>query len=63
MMIENLLWKGDKDVALTDARKSGCVLSLWFKLAQIREQRRSEFAHWLQQTHARYAARFGKAAA
>jgi hypothetical protein len=63
MMIETLFWKGDSDTTLADARKSGCVLSLWFQLAQAREQRRAEFASWLQKMHAKYGARFGRCAA
>jgi hypothetical protein len=55
-------WDGDRNAALVEARRSGCVLGLWFRLAQVRERRRSEFAAWLQRMHAKYASRFGRLA-
>ena len=62
-LLEIFLWEGNRAAALAAARENGCALTLWFKLAQAREKFRDECAAWLEDVHARYAMRFGKAAA
>lgn len=57
------LWEGDRDRSLAEARRGGCALDLWFRLAQQREKCHHEFAAWLRDVHTRYRARFGQAAA
>jgi hypothetical protein len=57
------LWEGDRDRALTEARRSGCALDLWFRLAEQRAKSHQEFSAWLKEVHAKYRARFGNAAA
>ncbi|HJY76811.1 MAG TPA: hypothetical protein VKE95_09270 [Burkholderiales bacterium] len=57
------LWEGDRDRALAEARRGGCALDLWFKLAEQRARYHQEFSAWLRDVHARHRARFGKAAA
>jgi len=59
-LLEIFLWEGNRTAALAAERSSGCALALWFKLAQAREKFRDECAAWLEDVHARYAARFGK---
>jgi hypothetical protein len=56
-------WEGDRNVSLAEARRSGCALGLWFKLAEARAKYGQEFAAWLKDVHARYAMRFGRAGA
>ena len=56
-----LFWEADRDAALAEARNGGCPLSLWFTLAQQREMRHREFLAWLNDVHAKFRTRFGKA--
>jgi hypothetical protein len=57
------LWEGDRNRVLIEVSRGGCALGLWFRLAQQREKYHREFAAWLKEVHAKYRARFGKAAA
>jgi hypothetical protein len=45
------LWEGDRDRALTEARRSGCALDLWFRLAEQRAKSHQEFSAWLKEVH------------
>ena len=53
------LWGADRDAALGAARDAGCVLGLWFKIAQQREQHSQDFSKWLKSVHQQCRARFG----
>jgi hypothetical protein len=55
------LWGADRDAALAAARDAGCVLGLWFKIAQQREKHPQDFATWLMSVHRNCRARFGVA--
>jgi hypothetical protein len=59
LLMEMFLWQTDRDATLAAARRSGCALGLWFGLAQGREKCQDSAA-WLQDTHAKYGARFGR---
>jgi hypothetical protein len=54
------LWQDNRSASLSQARNSGCALGLWFNLGLARASNPQEFAFWLQQTHAKYGARFGR---
>ena len=53
------LWGADRNAALGAARDAGCVLGLWFKIAQQRERHAQGFATWLKSVHRECRARFG----
>jgi len=55
------LWGADRDATLAAARDAGCVLELWFKIAQQREKHPQDFATWLKSVHQNCRARFGVA--
>ena len=57
------LWEGDRDRSLAEARRGGCALGLWFRLAEQRARSQQEFSGWLKDVHAKYRACFGKAGA
>ena len=54
-------WGADRDAALAKARDAGCVLGLWFQLAQQRAKFHRGFSAWLNEVHEKYRARFGVA--
>lgn len=51
LLVEILLWEGDADAALAEARSGGCAEHLWLQLAQALEPGRPEEAATIYQAH------------